>query len=274
MTRDEEVLRRALRSAADSIEPAADGLIRIREKVSARRRSRLSWLLASGTGLAGFSLLRLQSAGTRLAELLRTVAEPMLAWFADEGPRHARHRQLWRRPAVAIGAVVFIAAAAGIAASGLPSEIAQSSSSNAAAHNGGAVGGRGSSGLNGSGQPYGSPTAGRTGPTPTPSCSRSPSKVKNPGLTLPGPSPTSSPSPSSAPSPTSSPSQSATPTPSPTDTSAGTSISNLQGTLPGSPDQAGGSSTGSGDTQAVGASRLTGSGSATRSPSPSPSASC
>jgi hypothetical protein len=277
MTRDEEVLRRALHSAADSIEPAQDGLTRIRERVTERRRA-FGWLLASGTGLAGSALPRLHDAGGRLAELLRGVLQPLLDWFADDGPRHARHKPIWRRPAVAISAVVFVAAAAGIAASGLPSEIAQNSTSTSATQAGGAVSGHGGSGVNGSGQPYGSAAAGRHGrrgtATPSSSCSPSASRAKSSSSPNgPSPSTTPSPSPSSAPSPTPTPSLTPSPTPSPTDSSTGGSVSNLQGTLPGSPDQPGGSPPAG--TQAVGAARLGGSGSADRTPpSPAPSPSC
>ena len=273
MTRDEEALRRALHSAADSIEPAPDGLTRIRERVAARRHAPAGWLLAGGTGLAGLAVPRLHAAGSRVAELLRAVLQPLLDWFADEGPRHARRRPVWRRPAVAISAVVFIAAAAGIAASGLPSEIAQNSATNSATKADGAVSGHGGSGVNGSGQPYGSSSVGRHGAaTPSPSCSPSASRGKSSGShgnTNPSPtqSPSSSASPAQSPSPPASPSPS---TPTPTEPSSEGSVGNLQGTLPGSPDQP--ASTPSTGTQAESATRLAGSGSATQaSPSPSPS---
>ena len=53
MTRDEEVLRRVLHTAADSIEPGADGLARIRSRVTSPRPASVAWLL-TGPGAAGW----------------------------------------------------------------------------------------------------------------------------------------------------------------------------------------------------------------------------
>lgn len=270
MTRDEEVLCRVLHAAADSIEPAADGLTRIRARVTSPRPASVAWLLAFASAVAGFALRGFQAtapARARLAAWLRPVLEPLQAWFADDGARHARRRPLWHRPSVAIAAVVVAAAATGIFASGLPSAISQSSAPNSANPAGGPVTGQRTSGLNGSGQPYGSSPAGRRGrrgatATPSPSCS--PSGKKG---TTPSPSSGPSQSPSPTPSPTASPTSSPSPTASPTAPSDGT----LQGTSPGGT-MPGGEISPPAGTQALSGQALTGTGSvAEASPSPTPS---
>ena len=77
----EEILRRALHAVADSIEPAPDGLERIRERLSKPRPLAVAWLMAGWTGLAQPLLLRMEpvlagAAGRlsdRLAEWLRLM---------------------------------------------------------------------------------------------------------------------------------------------------------------------------------------------------------
>src|ERR1700687_2011294 len=53
----ENVLRNALRLAADSVEPAADGLDRIRAKISTRQPAQTGWAMSTQAGAIG-SLLR------------------------------------------------------------------------------------------------------------------------------------------------------------------------------------------------------------------------
>jgi hypothetical protein len=271
MTRDEEVLRRVLHAAADSIEPAPDGLTLIRARVTSPRSASVAWLLGFGSALAGFALLGLRAAApawARLTPWLRPVLEPVQAWFADDGARHARRRPLWRRPSVAIAAVVFAAAATGIVASGLPSAISQSSAPGSAARADGPVTGQRTSGLNGSGQPYGSSPSGRHGrrgatATPSPSCSPSGKKSGTTPSPSQAPSQTPSPTPSATPSPTASPS----PTPSPSAPTDGT----LQGTSPGTTLPGAEISPPAG-TQALSGQALSGTGSAPEAtPSPTPS---
>ena len=63
----EEILRRALHAAADAIEPAADGLERIRERLSRPRPLAVAWLLAGSLGFAEPALLRMEPVLAELA---------------------------------------------------------------------------------------------------------------------------------------------------------------------------------------------------------------
>src|SRR5271166_4755982 len=72
------VLRHALRLAADSVEPAAGGLDRIRSKIAARQSARArGWSIAVGAagGAARGSRWRLNPAGLWLASAFAAVAE-------------------------------------------------------------------------------------------------------------------------------------------------------------------------------------------------------
>src|SRR5260370_42647578 len=71
MTRyEEETLRRALHAAADRIEPAPDGLERIRARLSKPRPLAVAWLMAGWTGVAQPALLRMEPAVASLFEPL------------------------------------------------------------------------------------------------------------------------------------------------------------------------------------------------------------
>src|SRR5262249_57443118 len=79
----EEALRRALHAVADTIEPAPDGLERIRERLSRPRPLAVAWLMAGWTGLAQPMLLwkepvRAGAAG-RMSERLGTWLHPAIA---------------------------------------------------------------------------------------------------------------------------------------------------------------------------------------------------
>lgn len=226
--REEEALRRALHAAADSLDPAADGLTRIRARLSPPRPLGLAWVIALWAALAGFATLRLEPAFGWLGERVRPALGALRTWFSGTGARHRRHRvwrhrrhrAWWQQPLVAIAAVVVIAAAAGISLSGLPSEISQDTTQSQTSHEGGRAGGGQGSGLNGAGQPY-APGTGKHSKTASPPAPGTPSasSTKAGGATpspLP-PSPTPSLSPSASPTPTQSPSPTPTPTPSPSD---------------------------------------------------------
>src|SRR5215469_7843563 len=81
----EEILRRALHAVADTIEPAADGLERIRERLSRPRPLAVAWLMAGWTGLAQPFLLQMEpvlagAAGRlsdRMAEWLRLMIKAL-----------------------------------------------------------------------------------------------------------------------------------------------------------------------------------------------------
>src|SRR5215469_12822619 len=96
----EEILRRALHAVADTIEPAADGLERIRERLSKPRPLAVAWLMAGWTGLAQPLLLRIEpvlaaAAGRlsdRLAEWLRLMVRSLRAAGERLRPAGARLR--------------------------------------------------------------------------------------------------------------------------------------------------------------------------------------
>src|SRR5579864_4340223 len=101
----EEVLRRALRAVADTIEPAADGLERIRERLSKPRPLALAWLMVGWTGLAQPLLLRMEpvlagAAGRlsdRLGEWLRLLIGSLRAAAGRLRPAGARLRPAGQR---------------------------------------------------------------------------------------------------------------------------------------------------------------------------------
>src|SRR5215469_15905593 len=74
----EEMLRRALHAVADAIEPAADGLERIRERLSRPRPLAVAWLMAGWTGLAQPVLLRMEPV---LAELAGRLCDRLAQWL-------------------------------------------------------------------------------------------------------------------------------------------------------------------------------------------------
>lgn len=218
----EDVLRRALRTAADSVEPAADGLERIRARISDRRQAPASWALADSSGPAGFLLRGLRPIGTSLQAAGRLVVRRF-------GPNpNGAGRYGWLRPAAAMATGLFVVLAGSWAITALPQVIAPANNSTGFGGGGGKAPVPTSSSspqIQGSGVPVG--TSGQPRPSSTPSCtpgtSGSPSPSVSPSTT---PSPTSSASPSpttsatGSPSPTTSPTGSPSPTTSPTDSSS------------------------------------------------------
>src|SRR5215472_6196260 len=186
----EEILRRALHAVADTIEPAADGLERIRERLSKPRPLAVAWLMAGWTGLAQPLLLRMEpvlaeAAGRlsdRLAEWLRLMVRSLRAAAKRLRPAGARLRlsverlgellvdaiRMLRpgsgmsrhekmRSALAFGAAVLIGTAVGFAFSdGLPqsmiSTMGQVLGTSGGGHQSSNAGG--SSRLNNSSQPF------------------------------------------------------------------------------------------------------------------------
>src|ERR1700728_3129980 len=191
----DEILRRELHAAAESFEPAADGLNRIRGRLSTPRPLAVAWLMVGWTTAGQPALLRIDELlvafGEWLRAMLRPVSEllhpvadrlrPVLqpAWGkaravftprTQSGGRPSRYA--WLRPALAMAAVVAVAVAGGFALSGLPRTIQQAAQSMLSNPSHTAKNGQGS-GLTGSGKPI--PTPGFTRPSPTPSATCSPS---------------------------------------------------------------------------------------------------
>jgi hypothetical protein len=74
----EEILRRALHAVADTIEPAPDGLERIRERLSRPRPLAVAWLMAGWTVLAQPVLFRMEPI---LAEVDGRLSARLGAWL-------------------------------------------------------------------------------------------------------------------------------------------------------------------------------------------------
>jgi hypothetical protein len=76
----DEILSRALRVAADSIEPAGDGLERIRARLTTPRPLPVAWLMASYTDVALPALI-----------WLRSVLDSLVAWLRAEPSGSSGH---------------------------------------------------------------------------------------------------------------------------------------------------------------------------------------
>ena len=216
----EEILRRALHEVADTIEPAADGLERIRERLSRPRPLLVAWLMACWTGLAQPLLLRIEpvlaaAAGRlsdRLAEWLRLVIRSLRAAgerlrpagqrlrllveklrpagellvdairMLRPGSGMSRHQKL--RAALAFGAAALIGVAGGFAVSdGLPPVISAAGSvfSVFTANPPHSHGGNGqNSGLSKSAQPYPPTSSNPQGSTHKPVTTPSPTCTRTP----------------------------------------------------------------------------------------------
>src|SRR5258706_2421310 len=138
----EDVLRRALRTATQSVEPGADGLDRIRSRISARRPAPSGWNMAELTGRAGPS-------SSALRNLLRLSTGPRAPLYAVVQRFRPRSDGIgwnrWLRPAAAVATGVFVVLAGSWALTALPRVIVSSASS-APGSGGGRVPGAGGSG--------------------------------------------------------------------------------------------------------------------------------
>ena len=138
----EDVLRRALRTATQSVEPGADGLDRIRSRISARRPAPSGWNMAELTGRAGPS-------SSVLRNLLRVSTGPRAPLYAVVQRFRPRSDGIgwnrWLRPAAAVATGVFVVLAGSWALTALPRVIVSSASS-APGSGGGRVPGAGGSG--------------------------------------------------------------------------------------------------------------------------------
>lgn len=196
----ENALRRALWLAADSVEPAAGGLDRIRAKISARQRAeRLGWAAAYRGRI-----------GAGVTAAFGAVVER----FRPDPDRAGRLG--WLRPAAALATFLFVVAGAGWAVTALPQAI---SSVNNATHFSPPTGGVPTPARSSSTHPTrrGVVSPARTSsPSPSYSCSPNPGPPVSP-TTSPA-SPTGSPSSSPAASPSGSPTSVPSPSDSPTAT--------------------------------------------------------
>ena len=143
----EDRLRRALRAAADSVEPSPDGLGRIRARLTPPRPVVAAWMVTETEP----SMLRLRSL---LSSLRLRIGRPRGQFRpAPAGPaRHKlRTQQSWLRPVAVMAAFVVILGSGALAISKLMQTSPPSSSSASAGGTGPVSGGShsGGGGLNG-----------------------------------------------------------------------------------------------------------------------------
>jgi hypothetical protein len=228
----EEILRRALRSAADRVEPSADGLERIRARITAPRPAFLAWLIVGYAEVVKPLFGYLEPCMEWLhatTELLRAALGPVIERFKPARPdaAHPHRRYAWLRPAAAMTTAVFVVAMGAFALTALPQVISQSGAfilpiihDGSGGHGGRAKSlGHGSRIRGGGTAPPGTSAGSRTGGQgqPTPGCTPSKGASTGPAAS-PSTKPSSpAPSPSLSTSPSSSPSPSPTPSPTPTD---------------------------------------------------------
>ena len=173
----DDILRRALRTAADGIEPSGDGLERIRARLTTPRPLAAAWLMAGYTDVALPALARAWSALSSLRVWLRPDtghASQTRAAYRRLAPALVR-RYGWLRPAAVASAIV-IAVAGGFALSQLPGAISNSGAENLPLGNAGTHPHGGSVNSSAASQfPGPSKTSGAAGgimhPSPSPSAS-------------------------------------------------------------------------------------------------------
>lgn len=174
----EAFLRAALHAAADSLEPRANGLERIRTRLRQRRPVPIALALAFWTEAFQRAPAWLQDT------VYRTAAGCKVAWERFGPPqtpgRHRSRAQGWLRPLAAMGVVMFIVAAGVYAAIDAGTAIFPSSS------NSHSTGGTGSNGH------PGAPVPGVSQSSRPPSTQKSGSRSPAPTCTTAGPSPSTS----------------------------------------------------------------------------------
>jgi hypothetical protein len=230
----EEILRRELRAAAESIEPAGDGLMQIRARLSAPRPLAVAWVMVGWTTVGQPALGRLDQVLGAAAEWLRPALHPaaerldpvfrkVRAVFTPRtGPGGRASRYAWLRPALAMAAVVAVVVVGSFALAGVPngmiSQVGNVFGSPAHSSHSGGHG----QGVSGHARLIPTPGSsnGTASPSPSPGCS--PSSTPKPTPTPTPSQPVSSPSPTPSPTPTQTPSPNpSSPSPSPTDSAGG-----------------------------------------------------
>lgn len=236
----DDILRRALHAAAESVEPSADGLERIRERLGYPP-------LLSFSSIAGwYSVAAVRFTGW-VVPALGTACEIFWALIdrfrpLDNPPGHAKPGLRWLRPLTATGLTIFVVAAGAFAALAIP-HITASPASNAGGttQNGGTGGGPGRGAVRSSSALHshsGSPGySSGTSPSPTAatkchlSVSPTSSATPSPGTSNSSVPTSTSTTPTPTPSSTSpSPSTSTSPSPSTSDTSPSQPSSGTTGT--------------------------------------------
>ena len=184
----EDLLRRALHAAADSVEPSDDGLERIRARLRAPHPRPVAWMMAAYSEMPRRALGALDSGWVWLHTVLGTAHE---RWRARPG---APHRQARLASASLATAVITAALLVAMSASALTlrQTFVHAGVPIRSAEGSGSVG-TGGPGLNGNGSQFSSGGRAVTGTTPstpsrstrrssptTPSPSASPSSLATP----------------------------------------------------------------------------------------------
>jgi hypothetical protein len=107
-TDHEAYLRAALHAAADSLEPQADGLERIRARLRPPRPVPIAWAQAASTGLVMHSPAWLYDVAYQVADWFRLAFERFAP--AQAPGRHRSRAQGLMRPLAAMAVVMFIVA--------------------------------------------------------------------------------------------------------------------------------------------------------------------
>ena len=260
MSRDpqyEDVLRRALHAAADGIEPAGDGLERIRARLTAPRPLPVVWLVTGYAAAASTVLSWLQVLTDRARITSGPAARPGMAAPAQAPGSSRSQRQIrlampawlrsggapgpgghsWLRPAIAAGVAACVLAAGAMVMVGgvrdpggflsvLTGDPGHAGGSSLAGQSSGKIGtGGGSGGSPGGGGPVQPGQPGYASGACPPLVARPPVGGASPGPSVstspsatPTPAASSTPSTSASPSPTPTTSGSPSPTPTPTPT--------------------------------------------------------
>ncbi|HEY1619219.1 MAG TPA: hypothetical protein VGG25_16475 [Streptosporangiaceae bacterium] len=223
-----DVLRRALHAAAESVDPSAEGLERIRERIAPP--SLLSFALVAGwyADLSGRAMAWARPVGESLVDLFWVTVDR----FRPAGPGQARSRYAWLRPAAAMGTAIFVVAAGAFAVMTLPQAISSSGSISLPWSQHAAGTGAGSSAVHSASQLASHGGSGGPSGTYGGSSSASSSRCVSPGQST-SPSPSPSTSSSSSPASTASTTPTAPVTSSPPVTTTGPSPSTSESGTPG-----------------------------------------
>jgi hypothetical protein len=215
----DEFLRRLLREEVDAVQPAGDGLERIRARLTRPRPLPVAWVMAVSSGAWHRVLAGAESAAAWAAALPGAARVRL--------PRGGRLRG-WRSPAV-LAACAAVAVAAGVLAlTPLPRQAMSGTAALFRSFGGvhGGAAGHGGGQAEGGGSPQPVPRTSSSAParrahqqpsaSPSPRVAPSPAPDPAPGASVsPTPSATPTPTPSSSPCPSASPSPSSGSTPDP-----------------------------------------------------------
>jgi hypothetical protein len=221
----EAALRRALQSAAASIEPAPDGLERIQARLRRPRPLAIAWLEAAWTDFFLRARAAVETAGPMLARGMRHVWQ---RFGPDSVPDRGRGLR-WLRPLAALSLAIFVVAAGAYVGFNGSALFATGTAGNSRTYGSSPTAPAGSGHPKPEGSGSAVPSASQPDTSASPGCKKTPkpngrftnqpsskSSSPNPSSTSPTPTPTPS---SGSPSP--SPSDS-TSTPDPADTTAAT----------------------------------------------------